>query len=102
MFSGLLLSLNPKAASLSHDQILTTIVGKTTVKALALGDFPLFNRIGLNHVARLVKIHIQALCLSVDKIHTHAADIVSSLRTFLSLLHRYKALRSLCAKLFLC
>ncbi|KAI1286567.1 hypothetical protein F5Y03DRAFT_380680 [Xylaria venustula] len=84
----------PKAVSLSHGQVLAAVAGKATVRPLLPGNFPLFNWIGLDHVASLIEIHIQALWLGVDQVHAHAADIVSSPTTFMSLLHRHKVSRT--------
>jgi acyl-CoA synthetase (AMP-forming)/AMP-acid ligase II len=89
-----------KAVALSHRQILAAVTGKAAVRPLT-GGLPFLNWIGLDHVASLVEIHIQALWLGVDQIHVHAADIVSSPTTFLSLLHQHKVTRSFAPNFFL-
>ncbi|KAI0867783.1 acyl-protein synthetase [Hypoxylon argillaceum] len=92
---------SPKAVSLSHSQILAAVAGKAAVRPLPPGNFPLFNWIGLDHVASLVEIHMQALWLGVDQIHAHAADVISSPKTFLSLLHRHKVSKTFAPNFFL-
>ncbi|KAI0423405.1 acyl-protein synthetase [Xylaria sp. FL1042] len=92
---------NSKAVSLSHDQIFAAVAGKAAVRPVQLGNFPLLNWIGLDHVASLIEIHIQALWLGVDQIHVHAADVVSSPTIFLSLLHRHKVSRTFAPNFFL-
>ncbi|KAI8945519.1 acyl-protein synthetase [Xylaria longipes] len=92
---------NPKAVSLSHGQILAAVAGKAAVRPLQPGNFPFFNWIGLDHVASLIEIHIQALWLGIDQIHAHAADMVSSPTTFLSLLDRHKVSRTFAPNFFL-
>ncbi|GAW18770.1 hypothetical protein ANO14919_082520 [Xylariales sp. No.14919] len=92
---------NSKAVSLSHDQILAAVVGKAAVRPIQPGNFPLLNWVGLDHVASLIEIHIQALWLGIDQIHVHAADVVSSPTIFLSLLHRHKVSRTFAPNFFL-
>ncbi|KAH0592950.1 hypothetical protein MHUMG1_09196 [Metarhizium humberi] len=84
---------SPKAAMLSHRQILVVVAGKAAVRPLE-SPRPFLNWIGLDHVASLVEIHIQALWLGVDQVHVHASDVVSAPTTFLSLLHRYKVAKT--------
>lgn len=90
----------PKAVPLSHGQVLAALMGKASVRPLA-GDLPFLNWIGLDHVASLVEIHLQALWLGVDQVHVHAADLISSPTTFLSLLHRHKISRTFAPNFFL-
>lgn len=90
----------PKAVRLSHKQILASVRGKASIRQ-SQREHPLLNWIGLDHVASLVEIHILALWSGVDQIHAHAADVVSSPTTFLSLLHRHKVSRSFAPNFFL-
>ncbi|KAI1207203.1 acyl-protein synthetase [Annulohypoxylon truncatum] len=90
----------PKAVRLSHKQILAAVAGKASVRQLPRKR-PFFNWIGLDHVASLVEIHIQSLWLGVDQIHAHAADVVSSPKTFLSLLHRHRVSQTFAPNFFL-
>lgn len=90
----------PKAVRLSHSQILAAVAGKAAVRPLT-GDLPFLNWIGLDHVASLVEIHIQALWLGINQVHVHAADLIASPATFLSLLHRHKISRTFAPNFFL-
>ncbi|KAK5625637.1 hypothetical protein RRF57_001353 [Xylaria bambusicola] len=92
---------NSKAVSLSHSQILAAVAGKSAVRPIQPGNYPFLNWIGLDHVAGLIEIHIQALWLGIDQIHVHAADVVSSPTIFLSLLHRHKVSRTFAPNFFL-
>ncbi|KJZ71733.1 hypothetical protein HIM_08875 [Hirsutella minnesotensis 3608] len=89
-----------KAVRLTHAQVLAAVAGKASVRSLPIGQ-PFLNWIGLDHVASLVEIHLQALWLGVDQIHVHTADIVSSPKTFLDLVHRHRICRSFAPNFFL-
>lgn len=89
-----------KAVKLSHRQIIAAISGKASVRDLPR-DKPLLNWIGLDHVASLVEIHIQALYLGVGQIHVHAADIISQPQTFLDLLSLHQVSRTFAPNFFL-
>ncbi|KAK8042320.1 acetyl-CoA synthetase-like protein [Apiospora phragmitis] len=91
---------NAKAVRLTHRQILAAVAGKVSVRRLPeQGAF--LNWIGLDHVASLIEIHIQALWLGVNQVHVHAADVVTSPRLFLQLLTRHRVTRSFAPKFFL-
>lgn len=91
---------NPKAVPLLHNQILASLKGKAAVRQLQ-PDRPFLNWIGLDHVAGLIEIHLQALYLAVDQIHIHGDDIVSSPRLFLDLLSSHRVTRSFAPNFFL-
>ncbi|OTA89514.1 hypothetical protein M434DRAFT_23340 [Hypoxylon sp. CO27-5] len=91
---------NAKAVRLTHRQIFAAVSGKASVRPLNL-DGPFLNWIGLDHVASLVEIHIQALWLGVSQVHVHAADIVASPQLFLDLLSRHHIARSFAPNFFL-
>lgn len=80
---------NAKAVCLSHKQILAAVSSKASVRPLPL-DGAFLNWIGLDHVASLIKIHIQAMWLRMDQVHAQAANIVSSPTSFLDLLSRHR------------
>ncbi|KAI1141461.1 acetyl-CoA synthetase-like protein [Hypoxylon sp. FL0543] len=91
---------NAKAVRLTHKQISAAVTGKALVRPLNLeGAF--INWIGLDHVASLVEIHIQALWLGVSQVHVHAADIVASPHLFLDLLSQHRVARSFAPNFFL-
>lgn len=89
-----------KAVCLTHDQIFTAIQGKASVRSLPPGG-PFLNWIGLDHVASLVEIHLQALWLGYDQVHVHAADVISRPRVFIDLLSKHQVARSFAPNFFL-
>jgi acyl-CoA synthetase (AMP-forming)/AMP-acid ligase II/thioesterase domain-containing protein len=91
---------NAKAVRLSHRQVLAAISGKASVRQLQRGG-AFLNWIGLDHVASLIEIHIQAMWLGVSQIHVHAADVVSSPHVFLDLLTRHHVCRTFAPNFFL-
>ncbi|KAM7187061.1 hypothetical protein V8F20_011129 [Naviculisporaceae sp. PSN 640] len=95
---------NAKAVCLTHSQILAAVRGKSMVRNLIsesgkAGTF--LNWIGLDHVASLIEIHIQALHLNADQVHVHTADIVSSPETFVELCSRHGVARTFAPNFFL-
>lgn len=77
-----------KAVRITHKQAMAAVAGKAAVRALP-ADKPFLNWIGLDHVASLVEIHLQALWLGVDQVHVHAADVIAAPTAFLDLLSRH-------------
>lgn len=72
-------------------QILAAVSGKASIRPLS-PDGAFLNWIGLDHVASLVEIHIQAIWLGVDQVHVHAADVMASPSLFLDLLSKHREL----------
>ena len=91
---------NAKAVSLSHGQILSAIAGKSAVKILDPSS-TFLNWIGLDHVAGLVEIHLQALYLDMDQVHVDAADVISNPLIFLELLSKHRVARSFAPNFYL-
>ncbi|PSN71813.1 acyl-protein synthetase [Corynespora cassiicola Philippines] len=91
---------NSKAVQITHRQILASVAGKASVRELPSGK-PFLNWIGLDHVASLIEIHLQALYLQVPQVHVHAVDVVSEPLTFLDLLSRHEVARSFAPNFFL-
>lgn len=91
---------NAKAVRVTHRQVAAAVSGKAAVRQ-PRPNGPLLNWIGLDHVASLIEIHIQALWLGVDQIHVNAADIVSSPNLFLDLLSRHRVCRTFAPNFFL-
>ncbi|KAI1778086.1 hypothetical protein F4818DRAFT_404791 [Hypoxylon cercidicola] len=91
---------NAKAVRLSHSQILAAVHGKAAVRQLP-EDTAFLNWIGLDHVASLVEIHIQAMCLGFDQVHVQASDIVSRPTKFLELLSYHRVCRTFAPNFFL-
>lgn len=88
-----------KAVCLTHHQVLAAVEGKAAIRQTT--HRPFFNWIGLDHVASLVEIHIQALWLGVGQIHAHPADVLSSPTRFLDLLSLHRVSRSFAPNFFL-
>ncbi|KAI1281801.1 acetyl-CoA synthetase-like protein [Xylaria sp. FL0933] len=80
---------NAKAVRFTHRQILAAIAGKAEVR-LYPPEQPILNWIGLDHVAGLIEMHLQAIWLGIDQVHVSAADIVPSPKIFLTLLSRHR------------
>ncbi|RYP50582.1 hypothetical protein DL768_003927 [Monosporascus sp. mg162] len=91
---------NAKAVRFTHRQVLDAVAGKAAVRVLP-PDRPFLNWIGLDHVAGLIEIHLQALWLGTDQVHVSAADVVPSPKTFLDLLSRHRISRTFAPNFFL-
>ena len=91
---------NAKVVCLSHRQILTAISGKASVKKLPAGH-AFLNWVGLDHVASMVEIHLQALYVNVDQIHIHSSEVVSDPLLFLELISKHKVATSFAPNFFL-
>lgn len=90
---------NAKAVQITHSQVLASVAGKASVRPLQRKPF--LNWIGLDHVAGLVEIHLQALYLGFDQVHVQPADVVSSPTVFLDLLDRHRVCRTFAPNFFL-
>ncbi|KAI1371714.1 acetyl-CoA synthetase-like protein [Hypoxylon crocopeplum] len=91
---------NAKAVKFTHSQVLAAVAGKAALRPNP-PDQPFLNWIGLDHVAGLIEIHLQALWLGVDQVHASAADVVPSPRIFLDLLSRHRVSRTFAPNFFL-
>ncbi|KAH7384626.1 acyl-protein synthetase [Pyrenochaeta sp. MPI-SDFR-AT-0127] len=91
---------NAKAVSFTHEQVLAAVSGKAGIRLLPR-DRPFLNWIGLDHVAGLIEIHLQALWLGVGQIHVSAADVVTSPTQFLDLLSRHQVSLTFAPNFFL-
>lgn len=78
-----------KAVCLRHGQIISAVEGKSrfhsTIEATTF-----FNWIGLDHVANLTEIHLQAMHLGATQVHVHADDLMVNPRIFLKLLSKHR------------
>ena len=90
----------PKAVCLGHEQIFAAIKGKSlVVKLVAQSTF--LNWIGLDHVAGLIEIHIQAMYQGMDQVHVHPTNVAAEPSLFLNLLGRHRVSRSFAPNFFL-
>lgn len=79
-----------KAVTFTHKQVLASVSGKASIRARPR-DRPFLNWIGLDHVAGLIEIHLQALWLGVGQVHVSAVDVITSPTTaFLDMLSRHR------------
>ena len=91
---------NVKAVCLSHMQVLAAIKGKASVVKLQEGQ-SFLNWVGLDHVAGLIEIHLQAMYLGMDQIHVQPADMITDPSLFLNLISRHRVSRSFAPNFFL-
>ncbi|OAG01874.1 acyl-protein synthetase [Paraphaeosphaeria sporulosa] len=91
---------NAKAVCFTHEQVLAAVAGKASLRVFPR-DRPFLNWIGLDHVAGLLEIHLQALWLGVDQVHVSAADVVTSPITFLELISRHRVALTFAPNFFL-
>lgn len=91
---------NSKGVCLSHGQILASISGKYAVRPLP-DNTSFLNWVGLDHVAAIVEIHLQAMYALKTQVHVPAADILSSPATFLQLLEKHRVSRTFAPNFFL-
>lgn len=91
---------NAKAVCLTHSQIIAAVTGKSSVRTIP-DNLSALNWIGLDHVASLVEIHLQAMYLGCNQVHVQAADVISDPALFLNLISRHKVGRSFAPNFFL-
>ncbi|KAK2749378.1 putative NRPS-like protein biosynthetic cluster [Myotisia sp. PD_48] len=89
-----------KAVRLNHLQVIAAVSGKATLRQLPAKK-PFLNWVGLDHVASLVEIHLQAMYLGVGQVHVPAVDVISSPRIFLDLLSYHQVAWSFAPNFFL-
>lgn len=91
---------NSKAVVLTAGQMLLAVAGKAAHRPLP-ADCTFLNWIGLDHVANLTEIHLQALYLHQHQIHVSAGDIISNPTKWIELLSKHNAGRSFAPNFFL-
>ena len=91
---------NAKVVSLTHSQIFTAISGKSSVKKLPAGH-TFLNWVGLDHVASMVEIHLQALYVNASQIHIHSSEVVSDPLLFLELISKHRVATTFAPNFFL-
>ncbi|KAL4889719.1 hypothetical protein BDV59DRAFT_195522 [Aspergillus ambiguus] len=89
-----------KAVCLSHIQILSAIAGKLSVIPLP-EQSSFLNWVGLDHVAAIIEIHLQALYANMDQVHVHGPDVLSDPTFFLDLLDTHRVSRTFAPNFFL-
>ena len=91
---------NSKAVCLRHGQILSAVAGKASMRELPQ-DYTFLNWIGLDHVASMLEIHLQAVFLGMDQIHVQATDVIANPPLFLQLIDKHRVCRSFAPNFFL-
>lgn len=91
---------NAKAVCLSHEQISAAIKGKASVVELDTQS-AFLNWVGLDHVAGLIEIHLQAMDLGMDQVHVPAATVIADPSSFLNILSRHRVSRSFAPNFYL-
>ena len=89
-----------KAVCLSHGQVLSAITGKSSIIRLP-EDGSFLNWIGMDHVASMVEIHLQALLVGVSQVHVHATDILIDPIEFIRLIDEHRVSRTFAPNFFL-
>ena len=64
-------------------------------------DYTFLSRIGLDHVADMLEIHLQAVYLGMEQIRVQATDVIPNHPLFLQLIDRYRVCGSFAPKFFL-
>jgi len=80
---------NAKAVCLRHGQIIHALNGKISFHKISQEDHFL-NWIGLDHVANLTEIHLQAMHAGTEQLHVPATDILVDPLSFLRLISEYR------------
>ena len=91
---------NSKAVCLSHAQIFAAIKGKASVVKLDTRS-AFLNWVGLDHVAGLIEIHLQAMYLGMDQVHVPASTVIADPFSFLKLVSRHRVSRSFAPNFYL-
>ena len=91
---------NAKAVCLGHEQIFAAIKGKASVVKLDTRN-AFLNWVGLDHVAGLIEIHLQAMYLGMDQVQVPAATVIADPSSFLNLASRHQVSRSFAPNFYL-
>ena len=91
---------NAKAVCLTHDQMLASIAGKSTIAKLP-DDHTFLNWVGIDHVAGLLEAHLEAIYAGMDQIYVQPVDLISDPPKFLELIQRHRVARTFAPNFFL-
>ncbi|KAG2417808.1 hypothetical protein HFD88_000907 [Aspergillus terreus] len=89
-----------KAVCLSHFQIVSAIAGKLSVVPLP-EQSSFLNWVGLDHVAAIIEIHLQALYADLDQVHVPGSDVIADPIWFLDLMATHRVSRTFAPNFFL-
>ena len=91
---------NAKIAVLCHEQIITSVRGKSKHFRTTQADV-FMNWIGLDHVASLIETHIHAIYVCADLVHVPAATIIAGPMIFLQLIEKHRVTYTFAPHFFL-
>ena len=91
---------NAKAVSLTHGQILASIMGNSSIAALSKRHVFL-NWVGIDHVAGLLETQLEAIYAGMDQIHVQPTDLIVDPPKFVELIHRHRVARTFAPNFFL-
>ncbi|PKY00339.1 acetyl-CoA synthetase-like protein [Aspergillus campestris IBT 28561] len=91
---------NSKAVALAHQQILAAVAGKSWALPVPQ-DTALMNWVGLDHVAGLTEIHLNAMHAQQDQVHVQPPDMLGDVALFLDLIDRHAVSRTFAPNFFL-
>ncbi|PWY66654.1 thioesterase domain protein [Aspergillus eucalypticola CBS 122712] len=91
----------PKAVSLTHNQILASLQGKSQSLRVDDTGHSFLNWIRLDHVGSLIEIHLHALFVGYDQVHVPPNEIISRPALFLDLISRHRVARTFAPNFFL-
>ena len=89
-----------KAVCLRHGQMIKAVKGKAKYHGNSR-ETVFFNWIGIDHVANLTEIHLQAMLLGANQVHVHTADLLVQPSRFVSLLSRHRVAYTFAPNFFL-
>ncbi|KAI2836581.1 hypothetical protein CBS11350_9246 [Aspergillus niger] len=91
----------PKAVSLTHNQILASLQGKSHSLCAEDTGHSFLNWIRLDHVGSLIEIHLHALFVGYDQVHVPPNEIISRPALFFDLISRHRVVRTFAPHFFL-
>ena len=89
-----------KAVSLKHRQIVASVAGKASIRRLPEHS-SFLNWIGLDHVASMIEIHLQAIYRCMDQVHVQASNVIANPSLFLTLAERHHVSSTFAPNFFL-
>lgn len=91
---------NAKAVPLRHGQLINAVEGKSRHHGIKEGDVFL-NWIGMDHVASLTEVHLQAMALCSEQVHAATSELLKEPLNFIRLLDLHKVVYTFAPNFFL-
>ncbi|KUJ06386.1 putative non-ribosomal peptide synthase-like protein [Mollisia scopiformis] len=89
-----------KAVTLRHNQMLTSVSGKSIHHSTTPKD-KFLNWIGLDHVANLTETHLHSMNLAAEQVHVQASDLLVDPLRFLIFIARHRITHTFAPNFFL-